>query len=272
MSELVLVDDFPEGFGGSELVNNTIAKHFKVSKFISSQELKTINEECTYIICNTSLMSDFMVNLIATKANYIILEHDYKFVRSRHPWRYDNCIVPENEVVNKIIYKNAKAVFVQTDDHLDVFKRNNINGNFISLKCSVWNKEELEYLDHLRNKNKTKKSKFCVVESDNWIKNQQGAERWLSDLKLDYDLVKSNNNSKEFLEALSEYAALVFLPVARESCCRLIVEAKCMGLNVVTTPNSGAFQSNWYTLPAGQLVKYLRDQSKRNLKAIGDYL
>jgi DNA-directed RNA polymerase subunit E'/Rpb7 len=74
------------------------------------------------------------------------------------------------------------------------------------------------------------------------------------------------------LEALSEYAALVFLPVARESCCRLIVEAKCMGLNVVTTPNSGAFQSNWYTLPAGQLVKYLRDQSKRNLKAIGDYL
>jgi hypothetical protein len=272
MSELVLVDDFPEGFGGSELVNNTVINSLNVDKVIASSKLESIDESAFYIVSNISTMRDIMVMSIATKANYIILEHDYKFIRSRHPWRYENSLVPKDELMNTILYKNAKAVFVQTEDHLDVFRRNGIEGNFISLQCSIWSDSELNLLQSILKENNQSSSKFCVIESDSWIKNQQGAETFLKQNKISYDLVRANTNPEEFLRAMSKYACLAFFPVARESCCRLIVEAKCMGMNVITSPNSGAWQSDWYGLEGEDLIKHLRRQSRNNLETMKQYL
>jgi len=272
MSSLVLIDDFPKGFGGSEIVNNTVALHFKVDKFISSSKFDKVESDVTYIISNTSTMSDFMIASLSSKANYIILEHDYKFVRSRHPWRYEDCIVPKNEVINKELYKNAKAIFVQTDDHLSVFIKNKIDGNFISLKSSIWSNKELDVLEKILNEHNSDTNKFCIIESDNWIKNQKGAEQFLNQNKIDYNIERKNHDPEEFLRSISNYPCLVFLPIARESCCRLLVEAKCLGMNVITNKNSGAWQSDWFSLSGKDLIEYLRKQSKSNLEIMESYL
>lgn len=271
MFKVILIDDFPTGNGGSEAVNRTVARQLGAP----IQEAATFSEvekDVLYILCNTSTMPQEILTKIAEEAKYIILEHDYKFVSSRHPWRYENCIVPEEEKINTDLYKNAQAVYVQTDDHLSVFKANNIEGNFISLNCSIWAQEELDILSELYFGNFLKKSTFCVLESSNWIKNTQGGIAFCRDHKIDFTLIKSDNNYKKFLSEMAQHACLVFIPIARESCCRLLVEARALGMNVITSSNSGAWKSDWFSKSGSELLTYLRNQSETNMELLRGHI
>ena len=270
MTKVVLIDDFPGNIGGSEFVNKTVADHFDI-KIVSSSKFKAVEDDTFYIVSNISTMSEFMVMQLSTKANYIILEHDYKFVTSRHPWRFKDSIVPEDQKVNLLLYKNAKAVFVQSEDHLSVFKANNIEGNFINLGCSIWSDEELDRLLQYYNETEKKNYKACIVESSNFIKNMEGNIRTCQAHKLDYDIIPPSPPDT-FLRDIAKYSTLVFFPIARETLCRLLVEARCMGLNTLTSDNSGAFRSDWYSKSGPDLIEFLRQQSKNNLQKIGEYL
>lgn len=270
MDNVYLIDDFPGNIGGSELVNKTVADYFGI-KILKSSTLKVIDPKAFYIVSNISTMSELTTMKLAMEANYIILEHDYKFVSSRHPWRYKDSIVPEAEKVNTLLYKNAKAVFVQSEDHLNVFKANNINGNFINLECSIWSDKELDLLLKYYNETPKKNYKACVVNSSNWIKNTQGCKQICNVHKLDYDVIEPSN-PEEFLKEIAQYSMLVFFPIARETLCRLLVEARCMGLNTLTSENSGAFMSEWYDKSGPELIEYLRGKSKTNLESIKEFL
>tara|TARA_R110000765_G_scaffold341547_2_gene431672 strand:+ start:1001 stop:1822 length:822 start_codon:yes stop_codon:yes gene_type:complete len=273
MSDIVFVDDFPTGYGGSEFVNKTFCDLFKISKIQTSKESEVFNPNILYVVGNVSTMSPKGLKNLSKHPNYIILEHDYKCIQSRHPWRFDDCIIPNELKVNLNLYINAKVIFTQTEDHTEVFRKNNIKGNFISLSSSLWSEEELQLLEELRESSLCKSSKFCVIDSPNWIKNTKGAKEFCEANKLDFDIVKGVNHPQEFLKELSKYSCLVFFPIARESFCRLIVEAKCIGMNVITSPNSGAWQASWYSDKSGSdLISYLREKTQENIRTIKKYL
>jgi hypothetical protein len=273
MSNVVFIDDFPEGYGGSEFVNKTFCDIFNITDIRAANSISYFNPNLTYVIGNVSTMCRIALSNLPSHPNYIILEHDYKCVQDRHPWKFEDCIIPDNLKVNTELYKNAKAIFTQTDDHREIFLKNKIWGNYISLKSSLWSENELQTLENIRQESTFKSSKFCVIESGNWIKNTKGATEFCKNNKLDFDLVKGVNSPEEFLKALSVYSCLVFFPIARESFCRLIIEAKCMGMNVITNPNSGAWQSSWYGEKTGsELISYLRDQTSKNIDIISKYL
>jgi len=253
LSDFTLEDSIS---GGSELVDNTISQKLDI-KIVKCRDWTPSTNEFL-IISNISTLPQQNIDFIRDNCDYVIVEHDYKIHWTRHPWRFKDSIVPKNERINYGLYKNAKAVFTQTDDHLQVFKANEVEGNFISLKSSIWSEEELEKFSLLQNNKKT--HKFAVIDSDNWIKNKKGAEEFCKINKIDYELIpKSNYNS--FIQKLSQYPALVFFPIARETCCRLLVEAKCMDMNVITSSNSGAFKSDWFMKSGKNLIDLLRDQS-----------
>ena len=208
------------------------------------------------------------------KLDYIILEHDYKICKSRHPWRYDDNIVPKEERVNYELYKNAKAVFVQTTDHLNIYKANEVEGNFVSLESTLWSDEDLDLLTELEVGTQTsiRKWEYAVLESDNWIKNTEGSKAFCEANQLDYVLLSGTENRKEFLQKLSDYTTLVFFPIARESCCRFVVEARCLNMNVITSKNYGAVLEEWFTLSGKPLIDLLRKNTERNLKTIETFL
>lgn len=254
-----------ESRGGAEFVDNTVIEYLGV-KVTKSSELIPSKDEF-YILSNTSLMKQENLDFIRDNCKYIILEHDYKIHPTRHPWRFENGVVPSDQITNRDLYKNALATFVQTDDHLQVFKLNGIEGNFESLECSIWSDKELDTLSKFCNNNPRKRSTFAVLDSQNWIKNTKQAVDFCENMKIDYELV-GHQDYDIFLQSLAAYSTLVFFPIARETCCRLLVEAKCLGLNVITSGNSGAFQSDWFRLNKLELINYLKDQSKKNLKNI----
>lgn len=271
MYNIVLINDFPDNIGGAEIVDGNLAKHLGCS-FVAVKDIVDIDKDTFYIVSNISTMSPDIITKLSQHNNYIILEHDYKFVNHRHPWRYPDSIVPKDHLINLDLYRNAKAIFLQTDDHLNVFKLNGIEGNLISLKCSLWFDSEFQVFNTLRKNNTVKNSKFCVIDSDNWIKNTEGAVKFLTESKISFEKIKGSSNYEEFLNRLNQYSCLTFFPIARESCCRLIVEAKCLGLNVLTNNNSGAWRSDWYNLNGVELQQYLENQSAENLSLIKSYL
>jgi hypothetical protein len=256
-----------EFLGGSELVDDTIINFLKCDFVKSSELVPNINE--FYILSNTSLMKPEYLNFIKDNCKYIIVEHDYKIHASRHPWRFKDNIVPHQERISYDLYKNARAVFVQTKDHLNIMRRNDVEANFIDLNCSIWSDTELNVL-RSKIKNNSLSKNFAIVNSKNWIKNTGGAVEFCKNHKLNYDLIGSSDYTT-FIEQLSNYSTLVFFPIARETCCRLLVEARCLGMNVITNSNSGAFLADWFIKREDELIGYLSEQSKTNLNNIQSF-
>ena len=85
-------------------------------------------------------------------------------------------------------------------------------------------------------------------------------------------MIENNPNRREFLNQLSDCTNLVFLPIARETFCRLVVEAKCMGVEVITTRNYGASLEPWFDMKGDDMIKFLRIKTNKNLKIIEKFI
>ena len=268
----ILISDFTTieaPHGGSEWVNKVLIDKFNL-EFQYSSQVTSFDKDAKYIISNISLMNPFLVNQIQY-LDYIIIENDYKICPSRHPWRYPDNIVPINERTNYELYKNAKAVFVQTTDHLNVYLKNDVVANFINLESSIWSEEDLLLLEKLYTDNKT--DKYAVYYTNNWIKNTQGNLKYCSDNKIPIFILKESKNRVEFLTNLSKCKGIVFYPLARETFCRLVVESKCLGLDVITSKNYGASLEPWFDkLKGKELIDFLQNQTNINLNKIHSHI
>jgi uncharacterized pyridoxamine 5'-phosphate oxidase family protein len=269
----IIVSDFTikeVPHGGSEWVNQVMIDKFGW-EFMYSSEITSFNKDDFYIISNISLMRPELVREIP-KLNYVIMEHDYKICHSRHPWRWPDSIIPKNERINYDLYENAKAVFVQTNDHLRVYKINEVKGNFVNLHSSIWAENDLQLLENMLKQYPIKNGKYGIYATDNWIKNTQGAVKYCEDNKLDFGLITNQDKREDFLDKLAQCSHLVFYPIARETFCRLVVEAKCMGVNVITTRNYGASSEGYFEMIGQELIDFLRMQTEDNIKKISEYI
>jgi hypothetical protein len=270
----ILISDFTIKeipHGGSEWVNQVLIDKLNLD-FEYSGRVSRFDINNFYIISNISLMNPSLVSQIKN-LHYIIIENDYKICPSRHPWRYPNSIIPKSDRINYDLYKNAKAVFVQTTDHLNVYLSNDVEANFINLESSIWSDSDLDLLSDLLNKNKIKNGKYGVYYTENWIKNTQGNLKYCSENKLPFTIIKESKDRVEFLSNLSKCQGIVFFPIARETFCRLVVESKCLGLDVKTSKNYGASLEPWFdTLNSEDMISYLREKTKDNIVKINNYL
>lgn len=269
----ILISDFTikeAPHGGSEWVNQVLIDKFNL-EFQYSQHVSSFDKDAFYIISNVSLMNPNLVTKISS-LNYIIIENDYKICHSRHPWRWENSIVPLNERINYDIYANAKAVFVQTNDHLNVYKANDVKGHFVNLHCSIWAEDDLALLENLLKKNKIKNQSYGIYDTNNWIKNTEGSVKYCKENELPFTLIPNMEKREDFLQLLAECSKLIFYPIARETFCRLVVEAKCLGLDVITTKNYGASLEGWFDMEGQELIDFLRGQTENNIKKIEKYL
>lgn len=271
MSQTILVSDFTIKeipFGGSEWVDQVILSEFNTT-FEYSSKISKFDPNNFYIISNISRLPTHLLEELK-KCSYIIIEHDSKFCTNRHPWVFENSIVPHQYRINYDLYKKAKAVFVQTTDHLDVFKINDVKANFINLDGGIWSKTDLNLLVSLYKP--IKNNKIMVYATDNWIKNTAGSVDFCLSNNLPFEAVSDMNDRVKFLDSMSKFSKLVFLPRARETLCRLVIEAKCLGLDVITTKTYGASKSNWFYFDRLDLLNYLKNNTEKNLKQISNYL
>lgn len=270
LSDTVFVSDFflSDHQGGAEIVDNTIIEHLGV-EIKRTRELINVDPNKFYILSNTFQMPGYIRGIFKIYQNYIIFEHDYKIHHSRQPNLFANNIIPVQERINYDFYRNARHVFVQSNDHLKCFIDNEVQANFINLHTSIWDSSEINLLREL-NKNRTKVEidKIAIVDYSHPAKGRDIAIEYCKSKKIEYELIPSMARD-DFYKTLSKYRGLAYFPFVKESFCRLVVEAKCMGLELHTTNTYGVTSEEWFnTLSGTDMINYIEQGTEKALQEL----
>ena len=261
--KFVFVADFfvEHVLGGGELNNEEcikilISKGHSVSKVQShliTPSFVNENKAKNFIIANFVNLSQDCINAFY-KTNYVIYEHDHKYLRSRNPADYKDLTAPKEELVNLDFYKKAKAVLCQSQYHLDIIKKNTGLTNLVNLSGNLWSTFSLKMIEELSKKQKQKKC--SIMRSPIPHKNTSDAISLCMAKGLDYELVHSENY-KEFLNALGSNEKFVFLPKTPETLSRVAVEARMMNMSLITNNMLGASKEPWFELKGKALIDFV---------------
>lgn len=99
------------------------------------------------------------------------------------------------------------------------------------------------------------------MQSDNWHKNTADAVRICRAKEWDYDLIPPLPY-EEFLTRLGKSSKFIFFPKTPETLSRIVVEARMMGLAVVTNNMVGATKEDWFSLKGIDLISVMTDKRK----------
>jgi len=260
LNNLIYISDFflDQFQGGAELSDSVmidhLCGHLEVSRRNSSEFKNKRDIANKYIISNFSLLpqveKDFFVK---SGVDYIIIERDQKYVRSRNTATYPNFIAPPSEIVNREFYSSARKVFCLTSKQMEIMNAHLDLKNVESLGCTQFSKEQIDILSNNIDNKKIKK--YAIVRSKMWKK----AIAFCKSKNIEYDVIEKQEYSR-FIKTLSEYHGLVFFSHAFESCCRLLVEARILNLSIITDNRNGCTYEDWFAKSKGRDL--LRDVEK----------
>jgi len=267
--KFVLISDFsaeemPYGGGeinDRELVNLLRARgHEVVEKRSRNVNMDFLKEHSgNFFIVSNFVFLSREAFLALQKEKYVIYEHDHKYLASRNPSDFKDWKAPFDRVVNRTFYQKAVAILCQTSFHSKILKGNLLLDNVISLGGNLWSDEILDKIKELSKKEKNDKA--AVMQSSIPHKNTLGAIELCKSRDLECELIPTMKY-EAFLEKLSENSKFVFLPKSPETCSRVLVEARMLGLSVLTNKNSGAVHEDWFSLKGEQLIQRMRDKKE----------
>lgn len=205
------------------------------------------NKDHIFIFGNcTSITKRQIQNLLHHKVQYYKVEMDFMYCvyRSSHLHKIQTgkeCDCNRN-LDRKHIYaffKFAQKVFFMSENQMNEYKRlypQMKDWNNLIVQFSTFGFFDLLLLDELRKNRTTHNNKAIVLKSNSWLKAEKETVQYCVDNNIEYDLV-GNMSPTDFLKKMSEYKTLIFLPKAYDTCPRLVLEAKYLGLEVVMNEN-----------------------------------
>jgi hypothetical protein len=264
--------------GGGELNNEELIKLLKnkgnsVEKY-HTHGLTTDNlpdKETKLIIGNFVALSEEVKDCIQKSFSYIIYEHDHKYLKTRDPSRFKNYKAPEDQIINKQFYQNAKAVICQSKLHMRVVERNLNLDNIVSVSGNLWSEELLNYLEEISTSQEDKEDVCSIMYSSIPNKNLEGSILYcrINELKSEKIMPCSH---KEFLTKLNKNKTLVFFPKTLETLSRIVVEARMLNCRVATNKNIGATSEEWFRLKGKPLIDKMREKRLQIPKIVLKYL
>jgi hypothetical protein len=251
--------EIPTGGGeinDKELIDILRSRNHKVKEFrtrdVTPEKIKELSGNL-FIVSNFILLTEASKKELQQE-KYVIYEHDHKYLASRDPAKYKDYRAPHRDIINRDFYKNAIAVFCQTSFHSKILKTNLMIENVVSLGGNLWSLESLELIKTLSEVDGEPTA--AIMDSTTPHKNTVGAIELCQAKEKEFNLV-SSTSPKEFLEKLSKNQSLVFLPQTPETCSRLLVEARMLGLGIITNGKSGAVHEEWFKLKGKELISVM---------------
>tara|TARA_B100000900_G_scaffold341355_1_gene304389 strand:+ start:249 stop:1085 length:837 start_codon:yes stop_codon:yes gene_type:complete len=277
MANVLFIADFfaNQVPGGGELNNDVLIKKLRERGHdvhpINSHLLKNkhLLGYDNIIVSNFVNLSEANMKKIQ-RENYIIYEHDHKYLSNRNPGIYPDYRAPRNHIINKQFYTNAKAVLCQSTFHANIVTKNLELNNIKSLGGNLWADTHFDLLQQIC-KESNKKPTYAVMQSPTPHKNTLEAVRYCKALGLQYDLIPPSD-PVTFLKRLGSHSTLVFFPKTPETLSRVVVEARMMGLATKTTNNIGAIHEKWFSKKGLTLIDYLRSKQGQIVDAVEKYI
>lgn len=265
MTEICYISDFLliDLVGGGELNDHELClllkkKGFLITKKRSHEvEVKDIETSCFYIISNFVMLKKEVVEYLEKKCNYIIYEHDHKYLKSRNPAIYKDYKAPKTELVNIEFFKKAKKVFCQSSFHKSIMEINTNLKNICNVSGNLWSDDNLSVIRVLNNKEK--RNRYSILNSTIQHKNTKETIFYCDKKGYEYDLI-SSHEYQEFLSLMSKNNKFIFLPKTPETLSRVVVEAKMMGIKILTNKKIGATYEPWFCLKGEELIDHMANK------------
>lgn len=253
-AQVVFVSDmFAEDYGGgAELTTEAIIEKspyrvFKLHSHSLTEEMVKNNSDKYWVLVNWVGADPYAISeLVRSKVRFSVIECDYKYCRYRSIHLHEiqenvkcNC---ENEYQGRFVsalYKKAEYVFfmseTQKEEYLRLFDQRLGSEDHLMTLISLFRSETLDYIQELRqwrenNHQEKHPPNFAILSGGSWIKNEQGCIEYAKKFQKSYELVGGLSH-KDLLEKLAkEFDGLIFRPAGYDTCPRIVLEAKLLGL------------------------------------------
>tara|TARA_R100000664_G_C2744735_1_gene132675 strand:+ start:852 stop:1700 length:849 start_codon:yes stop_codon:yes gene_type:complete len=274
-----IADAFVEDIAGGGELNNAEATlcflqqgydvHRIYSRYFTPQVLNDF-KGCFFILGNFVLVPPPSLKGLL-KEDFLIYEHDHKYIRSRNPAIYENYLAPKDQLINLPLYKSAKAVLCQSQFHKDIVYKNTGLSNLVSLGGNLWPLTALEYMREISKQDKN--DCVSVLDSNIEHKGTNEAIMFCRAKNYDFKLVR-DANYRNFLAKLGANNSFAFFPKTPETLSRVVVEARMMGLKIISNNNIGATKEEWFQLRGEALIDFMIEKraeiSNKILSYVGE--
>lgn len=284
-AKIIFISDFfvEEIAGGAEQTTAALIEqvpiefknsiHHVKSTQLSPDVIKHMGVNNLWILTNTSGLNLETLIFILQNCRYATIDYDYRYCHFRSPelhlLKFGNTCNCANEFWNTF-YANSIHNFWMSSKQREIYSRNipaisrNIRQDKSDVISSAFSSNILDTLSAYRKEreNKGHNGKYLILNSQSWIKGVEKCIEYCKNKGLAYDLVGSLSYS-DFLKTMAQYAGLVFQPPGGDTCPRLVIEAKLMGLEIHVNDNVQHANEPWFAGSIEEIDFYLRNNIAR---------
>jgi hypothetical protein len=267
MSEIVFVSDFflNECLGGAEKCNDALigylSEHHSIEKVKSANittEFLSKRKDKFFIVANFFLLPPEARKYLSNNIEYIIYEHDHKYLSTNNPLLYKNFLAPENHIINKEFYKSAKNVICQSKLHASVIHRNLMLDNIINAGANFWSREDLNFLESCIDTKKV--VEYACMDTPNRNKGTHKALDFCN--KNNFKLTPIPPMSyTNFIKRLASVQKFIFFPQWIESYSRVAIEARILGCKLLTNKLLGVASEEYFKLTGRDLLQKIKENN-----------
>ena len=272
MSKYIILDDDAIANGGTNLtilsmIEDRLSEVHRLSTRLLTKEDIINYKDKIWIIGNithflTHRQDTGIIDVLFSNINrFVKLEFDYNFCPFRGEIPHEKlgnqkCSCPYGITGNSVlaniydhITQKANHIFFMSERQRAIFANHlkNLDFSKSSILSSCFSKQSLELIDSL--KDTPKNNKYAILEGfGGWHSHAKGTDEakyfcLVNNIEFNILPVKSY---EDHIKTLARYKGLVFLPIIDDTCPRVIIEARLLGLQVITNINSQHTTEYWW--------------------------
>jgi|GEM_PF-1720599 len=265
-SQIIFVADlFVEDYvGGAELTSEALINEcpLKIEKIKCQDVTMDILQQGVdkyWIFGNFAALNPQLIPSIIANLQYSVLEYDYKYCRYRSPEKHQSstnsacdCHDQLNGKLISAFYHGANSLWwmseAQKSWYHNLFPFLAEKDNVVL--SSVFSKDTLGKIKLLRNDLKgiqTDRKGWIVLGSESWIKGFDDAKKWCADNNVEPTILW-NLPYEETLARIANAEGFVYLPKGKDTCPRMVIEAKLLGCKLHLNDNVQHKDEEWFAI------------------------
>jgi len=270
-AEIIFVADLfvDQYVGGAELTTEALIEKCPVpyQKLLAKQvnlELLEQGYQKYWVFGNFASLDQSLIPTIVANIKYSVLEYDYKFCKYRSPEKHQfaensecNCDNTQHGKLISAFYYGAKSLYWMSEAQQNIYleKFPFLSEKHNTVLSSVFNDEFFVKIKQLREETENvEREGWIVLGSNSWIKGADQAEAWCKENNLSYEVVWGLPYA-ELLSKLSRAEGFVYLPRGKDTCPRMVIEAKLLGCKLELNDYVQHKDEEWFATDSVQEIE-----------------
>ena len=290
--EYILVDDSVEGIGGTALTLEGLIEPSKAKvEQVPTRELSlTKVYQCrkkVWIFGNIhGLTVDSYQAIMECMqlCKFFKIDFDYGYCIYRGPIPHQelggsacDCNSNPKALMHRNIYNLIKERslhnFYMSREQLDFHSKElNLEASKCSVLSSCFTSSFFNLIEEIKSLHNN--GKYAIIDGQGgWHSKAKGVTKAINHAKennISYDILKTNSH-EELMRTLCSYKGLIFLPLIHDTCPRITIEAKLLGLDLIINEKCQHTLEDWWSFPFPKMVEYLSGRPRHLWKSIDEF-